>query len=118
MADFVPVVGRATAHHNGGACDFAVGGPVRDPLVNPLAAQPQFPNDGGGSPPEYLITYRWLAAALGQLGRSAEARDALTRAIVAAPASFDLYVRNRVPWMSPNDHGHMVDGLRKAGWMG
>jgi len=22
----------------------------------------------------------------------------------------------RVPWMRPEDHAHMLDGLRKAGW--
>src|SRR6478735_1439300 len=26
-----------------------------DPLVNPLAAQPQFPNDVGGSPPSLIV---------------------------------------------------------------
>ena len=32
------------------------------------------------------------------------------------PGSFDMYVRGRVPWMRPEDHAHMLDGLRKAGW--
>jgi adenylate cyclase len=27
-------------------------------------------------------------------------------------------VRNRVPWMQPEDYAHMLDGLRKAGWEG
>jgi adenylate cyclase len=66
--------------------------------------------------PDLPSTYRWLAAALGQTGRVEEAKEALTRAIAIAPASFDLYVRNRVPWMRPEDHAHMVEGLRKAGW--
>jgi adenylate cyclase len=57
-----------------------------------------------------------LAAALGQLGRTEEAREALEKAIAVAPASFDIYVRNRVPWMRPEDHAHMLEGLRKAGW--
>jgi adenylate cyclase len=61
---------------------------------------------------------RWLAAALGQLGRTEEARQALEQAIAVVPGSFDMYVRNRVPWMRPEDHAHMVDGLRKAGWEG
>jgi adenylate cyclase len=65
--------------------------------------------------PDYPLTYRWLAAALGQLGRSVEAKEALEKAIAAAPASFDLYVHGRVPWMRPEDHAHMLDGLRKAG---
>jgi adenylate cyclase len=66
--------------------------------------------------PSYPLPYRWLAAALGQLGRLAEAREALERAIAVAPATFDLYVRNRVPWVRLEDHAHMVEGLRKAGW--
>jgi len=66
--------------------------------------------------PEYPLTYRWLAAALGQLGRTAEAKEALERAMEIAPASFDLYVRQRMPWHRPEDHAHMLEGLRKAGW--
>jgi hypothetical protein len=27
----------------------------------------------------------------------------------------DLYVRGRVPWVRPEDHAHMLNGLRKAG---
>ena len=26
------------------------------------------------------------------------------------------YVRRRVPWMRPEDHAHLLEGLRKAGW--
>ncbi len=63
-------------------------------------------------------SYRWLAAALGQLGRTEEARGALEKAMAVAPPLFDIYVRNRVPWMRPEDHAHMVEGLRKAGWIG
>jgi adenylate cyclase len=33
-----------------------------------------------------------------------------------APASSDMYVRQRVPWYRPEDHVHMLEGLRKAGW--
>ncbi len=66
--------------------------------------------------PENPNPYRWLAAALGQLGRTEEAKEALEKAIAIAPAAFDMYVRERVPWMRPEDHAHMVDGLRKAGW--
>jgi len=68
------------------------------------------------SHPDFPLSYRWLAAALGQLERASEARNALARAIAVAPASFDLYVRGRVPWHRPEDHAHMLDGLRKAGW--
>jgi adenylate cyclase len=68
--------------------------------------------------PEYAHPYRWLAAALGQLGRIAEAKQALDKAIAIVPGSFDAYVRKRVPWHRPEDHAHMLEGLRKAGWEG
>jgi adenylate cyclase len=66
--------------------------------------------------PEFPNTYRWLAAALGQIGRIEEAKEALEKAIALAPAAFDMYVRRRVPWQRPEDHAHMLKGLRKAGW--
>ena len=68
--------------------------------------------------PDYSISYRWLAAALGQLGRTEDAREALEKAIAVSPRSFDMRVRNRSPWMRPEDHAHYVEGLRKAGWTG
>jgi adenylate cyclase len=67
------------------------------------------------SNPDYPLAYRWIAAALGQLGRTTEAKEALEKAIAIGPASFDIYVR-RVPWHRPEDHAHMLEGLRKAGW--
>jgi len=70
------------------------------------------------SNPDYPNTYRWLAAALGQIGQIAEAKEALQRAIAIAPSAFDMYVRQRVPWHRPEDHAHMIEGLRKAGWTG
>jgi adenylate cyclase len=66
--------------------------------------------------PEFTSPYRWLAAALGQLGRTSEARDALRRAVEVSPESFDFYAHGRPPWFRPEDHQHMLDGLRKAGW--
>jgi adenylate cyclase len=68
--------------------------------------------------PDFALAYRWLAASLGQLGRTAEAKKALERAVMIAPATFDMYVRRRVPWHRPQDYAHMLDGLRKAGWNG
>src|SRR5271166_5303397 len=68
--------------------------------------------------PNHPLAYRWLAAALGQLGRIEEAREALEKAIAIAPGSFDMYVRNRLPWFRPEDHAHMLEGLRHAGWQG
>jgi adenylate cyclase len=68
--------------------------------------------------PEFPSTYRWLAAALGQVGRIEEAKEALGKAIAVAPAAFEMYVRQRVPWHRPEDYAHMLDGLRKAGLQG
>jgi adenylate cyclase len=65
--------------------------------------------------PNYPNAYRWLAAALGQLGQIEEAKRALQKAIAIAPAAFDMYVRGRVPWRRPENHAHMIEGLRKAG---
>jgi adenylate cyclase len=71
---------------------------------------------GSGSNPDFPLTYRWLAAALGQFGLTVEAKEALKRAVAIAPASFEMYVRKRVPWMRPQDHARILEGLRKAGW--
>lgn len=68
------------------------------------------------SHPGFALPHRWLAAALGQLGRVKEAKEALDKASGIAPTAFEMYVRNRPPWMRPEDHGHMLEGLRKAGW--
>jgi len=68
------------------------------------------------SNPDFPSTYRWVAAALGQLGRLEDAKAALEKAIAVAPVSFDAFVRRRVPWHRPEDYAHMLEGLRKAGW--
>jgi adenylate cyclase len=68
--------------------------------------------------PDFPMIYRWPAAALGQLGRPAEAKEWLEKAISLAPAAFDMYVRKRVPWFRPEDHAHLLEGLRNAGWEG
>jgi adenylate cyclase len=64
------------------------------------------------------LPHRWLAASLGQLGRTAEAREALQTAMKNDPKAFDRFVCTRVPWHRPDDYEHMLDGLRKAGWNG
>ena len=72
--------------------------------------------------PDHPRAYRVLAAALGQMGRTAEAKEALEKAITIAPAVFDSYARWYVlelhPALRPEDHAHMMEGLRKAGWVG
>jgi len=65
--------------------------------------------------PDFPASYRTLAAALAQLGRLEEAKDALAKALTLAPRSFDMYVRGRPPWIRAEDHAHMLEGLRKAG---
>ena len=66
--------------------------------------------------PEFPQVYRWLAASLVQLGRTAEAKATVAKAIAIAPRSFDLYARQSVPWMRPEDHALMIGDLVKAGW--
>ena len=66
--------------------------------------------------PDFPTSYRTLAAALAQLGRLEEAKDAMAKALALAPRSFDMYVRDRPPWIRGEDHAHMLEGLRKAGW--
>jgi adenylate cyclase len=68
--------------------------------------------------PDFPPSYRYLAMALGQLERTEAAAGALAKAVALAPGSFDMYIRNRAPWFRLEDHAHMVDGLRKAGWKG
>jgi adenylate cyclase len=68
--------------------------------------------------PDYPNSYRWLAAALGQLGRIGEAQEALGRGAARAPAAFDESLRVRALWYRPEDHAHMLEGLHKAGWEG
>jgi adenylate cyclase len=68
--------------------------------------------------PDRWSYYRCLAQALGQLGQTAKAREAMEKAVSLAPAAFEMYVRQRPPWFRPEDHDHMLEGLRKAGWQG
>jgi adenylate cyclase len=49
---------------------------------------------------------------------SVQTSQALENAIAIMPASSDMYICQRVPWMRPEDHAHMLDGLCKAGWEG
>ncbi|HEY4172264.1 MAG TPA: helix-turn-helix domain-containing protein [Rhodopila sp.] len=68
--------------------------------------------------PDLPLNYRWMAAALGQLGRTEEARAALDKSMTVLPREYDVYVRTRISWMRPEDYNHMLDGMRKAGWPG
>jgi TolB-like protein len=66
---------------------------------------------------KHPTAYRWLAAALGQLGRTRQAEETLETLRTTAPSSFDMYVSQRPQYCSI-EHAPMVAGLRKAGWKG
>jgi adenylate cyclase len=66
--------------------------------------------------PEHPLAHRWVAVSLGRLGRTSEAAEALRKAMAVSPSSFDFFTRARPPWMRHENHEHMLDGLRKAGW--
>jgi Flp pilus assembly protein TadD len=66
--------------------------------------------------PAFAPPCRFLVAALGQLGQQDEAAASLRTWMAAAPAVFHTMVRNRPSFVRPEDHEHMLDGLRKAGW--
>jgi Flp pilus assembly protein TadD len=68
--------------------------------------------------PSQPQAYRWLAAALGQLGQVGPANEALCKALEISAQSFRNFVNARPPWYRSEDHELMVDGLRKAGWEG
>jgi tetratricopeptide (TPR) repeat protein len=68
--------------------------------------------------PSQPQAYRWLAAALGQLGQVGPANEALRKALEISAQSFRNFVNARPPWYRPEDHELMLDGLRKAGWEG
>jgi len=66
--------------------------------------------------PHFPSPYRWLAAALGELGRISEAQAALQQAISLSPQEADFQIRNRPPWFTAEDHARMLRALAKAGW--
>ena len=80
------------------------------------AAAAEAARQGIRSYPARPGSYRVLAAALGQLGRTAEAKEALEQAFAIAPALVEATIRERLPGVRPEDHAHMLEGLRKAGW--
>ena len=57
-------------------------------------------------------------ASLSHLGREVEARLVLQEAMSIAPVFFDFLMRNRPPFCRSEDHEHMLEGLRRAGWQG
>jgi adenylate cyclase len=51
--------------------------------------------------PEHPLAYRWVAASLGQLGRTSEAAGALRKAMAISPSSFNFFTRARPPVDAP-----------------
>lgn len=66
--------------------------------------------------PWHPFAYRWLAAALGQLGRVEEAHTTLEVLRTRWPNSFEMYVARQPPSYCHAEFKPMLAGLRKAGW--
>ena len=65
--------------------------------------------------PDKFVAYRYRAAALGQLGRIEQAKQALQESIGLLPGEYSYFVQSRPPWIPPLQHERLVEGLRKAG---
>jgi adenylate cyclase len=137
--DFGAWLGRARAFANGGrpaeaeeplliALRLSPRDPLKSSAINTLAFARYYRGDYAEAAkleqgvirdcPGYAIPHRWLAASLGQLNRTDEAREALRQAMAISQTSFDFFTRRRQRWFRPEDYEHMLDGLRKAGWEG
>ena len=137
--NFGAYLGRARAFASGGrpaeaeeplliALRLSPRDPLRSSALNTLAFARYFSGDYAEAAklaqrairdyPGYPVPYKWLAASLGQLNRTGEAREVLCQAMAISQTSFDFFVRQRQPWFRPEDQEHMLDGLRKAGWAG
>jgi adenylate cyclase len=68
--------------------------------------------------PHWPRIHPYLVASLSHMNRDNEARRALHDAISIAPKFFDFRARQRPAFCHPEDHEHMLEGLRKAGWQG
>ena len=66
--------------------------------------------------PQHPFAYRWLAAALGQLGRIEDARATLEALQKKWPNSFEMYVAKPPPSYCSAEYKPLLAGLRKAGW--
>jgi len=57
--------------------------------------------------------------ALGQLGRTADARAALDEAVAGGVFPFGFSANfEPLPWIRAEDGEHLLEGLPKAGWTG
>ena len=65
--------------------------------------------------PDHPRAYVWRAAVLGQLDHHG-APAALEKAMATAQGYFRYKTGERAAYMSPKNHDHFLEGLRKAGW--
>jgi adenylate cyclase len=69
--------------------------------------------------PDYPLGWRSLANALGQLGRSDEAREALEQFLARMPGfTSEQAARSFMTFRDEAMFQHWLEGLRKAGWSG
>jgi adenylate cyclase len=64
------------------------------------------------------VVLRTLAATLGQLGRTEEARSFVAEMEQIKPNDVRRYWELTCPYKDPAHEAHLLDGLRKAGWVG
>jgi DNA-binding winged helix-turn-helix (wHTH) protein len=65
--------------------------------------------------PDHPLSYRWLAASLGELGKIEQGREVLSTLLARWPSSIDMYVRSRTRYCDI-EHRPLLAGLRKVGW--
>jgi len=66
--------------------------------------------------PQYGRPFGWLPAILGQMGRPAEAAEALKEALTVASSYLQYLTSHTPPYFRQADHDFFIEGLRKAGW--
>jgi pentatricopeptide repeat protein len=64
------------------------------------------------------VVLRTLAASLAQLGRTEEARSVLAEMEQIKPINVVRHWELTCPYADPANEAHLLDGLRKAGWVG
>jgi adenylate cyclase len=88
-------------------------------LMGEYAAAVELATAALAAQPNMRAVRRWLIAGLGKLGRRNEAESAMRQAAeLVAPLSFDDFAPRQMPWVRDQDHAHMMEGLREAGWQG
>jgi adenylate cyclase len=99
--------------------------PARPIRLSQLAASYYFENDYESALhvarqtvreyPNVPMSYRWMAASLGQLGQAAEGSGVVELMRKRHAASIAAYV-SRPSYFRAQDHAQLMEGLAKAGW--